>query len=145
MLRFIQEAQSLCVEVKALINSSMVVLSPKIPVAQYLMQILYVVQDDELREKGINDCKQLIKRTNVFINHHRMVVHVSVALEPLQIDVSTTKQQIQRFVSLGLPSPFSVDGLVLRIEQLSSQIEHMQQDRSFTQNLNDPISIEDME
>lgn len=76
MLRFIQEAQSICVETDALVDSLMVILSPKIPIAQELIQMLYAAQDDELREKGINDRKQLIKKTNAFINHHKMVVHI---------------------------------------------------------------------
>lgn len=37
MLRFISEAQSLCVEANALISSSMLVIGPKFPVAQDLI------------------------------------------------------------------------------------------------------------
>lgn len=94
MLRFIQDAQSLCVEAEALVDNLMMVLSPKIPIAQKLIQMLYVAQDDELREKGINDHKQLIKRTNVFINQHKIVMHTSAALETLQVVVLTIKQSI---------------------------------------------------
>lgn len=103
-------------EAEALVNSLMVVLAPKIPVARVLIQMLYAAQDDELREKDIVDRKQVIKRMNFFINHHIMVMHVSFALELLQISISDIKQHIERFVSLGLPSSFSVDGSVLGVE-----------------------------
>lgn len=78
-------------EVEALVNSLMVFLGSKIPVAQDLIQMLYATQDDELGEKGIADRRQLIKRTNVFTNHHRMVMHISVALRPLQIFILDIK------------------------------------------------------
>lgn len=68
--------------------------------------MMYVAQDEELREKGITNRKQLIRRTNVFINNHRVIMHVSAVLEPLQILVLDIKQRIERFVSLGLPLLF---------------------------------------
>lgn len=53
------------------------------PMAHALIQMLYAAQDEELREKGIADCRQLIKKMNVFINHHRVIMHILVVLEPL--------------------------------------------------------------
>lgn len=44
--------------------------------------MLYAAQDEELRVKGITNHWQFIKKTNSFINHHRVIMHVSAALEP---------------------------------------------------------------
>lgn len=55
VLRFIGEAKSLYAEAGALVNSSMVILNPNIPMAQDLIQMLYTTQDEELRAKGIAD------------------------------------------------------------------------------------------
>lgn len=145
MLRFIREAQSLCIKVGALVNISMVILGPKIPMAQDLIQMLYATQDEELREKGITDHRQMIKKTNVFINHHRVIMHVSVELEPLQISILDIKQCIERFVSLGLPCLFPADGYVLGVEQVLSQVENLQHNRTFIQRLSDPISADEVE
>lgn len=120
MLRFIREAQSLYIKAQALVNKFMVILSPKIPMAQDLIQILYAPQDEELRAKGITDRRQLIKKMNIFINNHRVIMHVAMTLEPLEISILHIKQCIERFVSLGLPSLFSLDGFVVGVEQVLS-------------------------
>lgn len=90
MLRFIREVQSLCTKVGTLINSSMLVIGPKLIMAQDLILMLYVAQDEELREKGIADHRQFIRKTNVFINQHRVIMHMSAVLEPLQIQSQTS-------------------------------------------------------
>lgn len=51
MLRFLREVQSLYAEASALINSSILVIGPKLPVAQELIQMLYAGHNEELREK----------------------------------------------------------------------------------------------
>lgn len=62
MLRFLSDAQSLCIEANAFINSSMLVIKSKFPIAQNITQLLYSAQDEKLREKGIADRWQLIKK-----------------------------------------------------------------------------------
>lgn len=87
--------------------------------------MLYVAPDEELRAKGITNHKQLIRKTNVFINQHRVIMHVSATLNPLKISVLDIKQCVERFVFLGLPSPFPTDGSMRGIEQVMSQIEKL--------------------
>lgn len=72
-------------------------------------------------------------------------MQVLAALAPLQFLVPNIKQHLERFVSLGLPSPFPMDDIVLGIEQMLSQIEHLQQDITFLQRLGNPISVTEVE
>lgn len=123
VLRFLSDAQTLCTEAGHLINNSMLIIGLKFPIAQNLIQLLYSALKEELKEKGIADRRQLIKRTNVFINRHRIIMQVSAALVPLQFSIPDIKRRVEKFVSLDLPSPFLADGSVLRIEQVLQQIE----------------------
>lgn len=145
VLWFPSDAQSLCDEVGYLINNSMLIIGLKFPIAQTLIQLLYSALKEELREKGIADHRQLIKRTNVFINHHRIIMKVSAALAPLQFSVPDIKQRVKKFVSRGLPSPFPLDSSMLWIEQVLQWIKILQQDRVFLQWLGSPISVNEVE
>ncbi|XP_059077900.1 uncharacterized protein LOC131072842 [Cryptomeria japonica] len=145
MLRFLNDAQSLRTKASALIRSSMLVIGPKLSMAWDLVHLLHSAQDEELKEKGIVDHLQLIRRMNVFINRHREIMQALEALAPLQFSVPDIKQHIERLFLLGLPSHFPTDGIVLGIEQILSQIEHLQQDRTFLQGLGNPISADEVE
>lgn len=46
---------------------------------------------------------------------------------------------------MGLPSSFPTDGSVLGIEQVLNKVKYFQQDRTFLQHLNNPISVEEVE
>lgn len=72
-------------------------------------------------------------------------MHVAATLEPLQISIPNIKHHIERFVSLGIPSTFPLDGCILGVEQVLGHIEHLQQDRSFIQHLTNPILAEEVE
>lgn len=117
----------------------MLVIGPKFLIAQGLIQLLYSAQDEGLREKGIADRRQLIRKMNVFINRHRIIMQASTTLAPLQFLVLDIKQHLDWFVSLGLPSLFPTNDTVLGIEQILSQVEHLQQDITFLQCLGNPI------
>lgn len=45
-------------------------------------------------------------------------MQVSATLATLQFSIPEIKQHVEKFVSLGLPSPFPMDGFVLRIEKV---------------------------
>lgn len=128
MLRFLGEAQSLCAGVDALIDNITLFISPKLHVAQSFIQLLYAASDEELRAKGVVDRKQLIRKANIFINQHRATMQASTTLESWRISIPNIKRRVEKFVFMGLPSPFPADVSVLGIKQVMNQTEELQQD-----------------
>lgn len=118
MLRFLGEVQFLCARAGALIDNITLFIGPKLPVAQSLTQLLYVASDEELKAKGVAYLKQLIRKANIFINQHRETMQASTTLESFKISVPVIKRHVEKFVFLGLPSPFLTDGSVLGIKKV---------------------------
>lgn len=85
VLRFLGEAQSLCARVRVLIDRVILLIASNLPMAQRLIQWLYVTNDEDLVVKGVADHKQFMRRVNIFINHHKAAMKVLTILNSLMI------------------------------------------------------------
>lgn len=145
MLRFLGEAQSLCVGAGVLTDRVALLIGPKLPISQRLIQWLYAASDEDLVAKGVTDHKQLIRRANLFINHHKASMQALTTLNSLRISISDIERRVEKFVYLVLPSPFPIDGYILWVEKVRNKIEQLQQDETFLQCLSSPTSVEEVE